>query len=444
MNEKGLRMLNVFQELDQDGSGSVTGGELMEGLLKLKAPSGKLKALIKRKNEADAEAERQRLEAEAKENEINEKVEKTEAAGVSKVLSQLGVFMKEKGLTVTTLCQSIDSEETGEVDAQELVAAVEKMMQPSGASRAALKRSREKQAARLAVAEAKRSKARELMEKMQEMEDSGALKLLTMLENFMRKSCMRIVDIFSKMDSSGDGTVDAEELRKGLKRCGLKLKRKDVVLFVRYVDVDGGGEVGMEELEGAIRELRRFNWEKSTFKDLINSSGAPLHLRCQSILSLWRPSSCENGLYLCKGEDIAKGLMRMRGDGNDDLWGEYEPPKDQPPQGLESTSRVGSRGGSRGGSRPISKQSNRGSRPQSPSDLQFTGSMNLGSSNPAVGSLSQSQSLSTFLPSIPSPNKTPGTGRDGKGDRMRRELKAKAKAKAWKALHIGVPVDFAP
>tara|TARA_B110000971_G_C19767819_1_gene389437 strand:+ start:172 stop:591 length:420 start_codon:yes stop_codon:yes gene_type:complete len=58
MKEKGLRMLNVFQELDKDNSGSVTGAELVSGLLKLKEPSGKLKALIKRKHEGE---EQQRI-----------------------------------------------------------------------------------------------------------------------------------------------------------------------------------------------------------------------------------------------------------------------------------------------------------------------------------------------------------------------------------------------
>ena len=441
MSEKGLKILNVFQELDKDGSGSVTGGELMEGLVKLKAPSGKLKALIKRKNEADAEAESKRIEAEEKDKVLRERLEKAEAAGVSVVLDQLEAFMKEKGLTVTTLCLSIDPDGTGEVDAQELVAAVEKMMQPSGASRAALKRSREKQAARLAIAESKRAKARELRDKMQEMEDSGALKCLTSIDAFMRKSCLRIIDMFKKMDATGDGTVDAEELRKGLKKCGLKLKRKDVVLFVRYVDLDGGGEIGMEELEGAIRELRRFNWEKKAFKDLINTSGAPLHLRCSSMLSLWRPSSCVDGVYLCTGEDVGRGLMRMRGDGNDDLWGSFEPPQDMPSVVPDPRSRMGSRTGSRSGSRPgsrpVSKQSSR-SRPQSPSSLQFTDSLNLAQTNPASQTL---MSTSTLLPSL-SPSKSPA--RDGKGGRMRMEMDAKVKARTWKALHIGVPVDFVP
>mgnify|MGYP003890949943 FL=1 len=60
IKEKGIRILNVFQELDKDNSGSITGEELIFGLEKLKEPSGKLKALIKRKNEAE---EAQRAEA---------------------------------------------------------------------------------------------------------------------------------------------------------------------------------------------------------------------------------------------------------------------------------------------------------------------------------------------------------------------------------------------
>ena len=292
MKEKGLRMLNVFQELDADGSGSVTGDELMRGLLRLKEPSGKLKALIKRKNESDAEAERLKAEKERRDAEIKSEIKRAEDAGVGRVLGHLEMFMKEKGLTVTTLCHSIDPDGTGEVDASELVLAVEKMMRPSGASRAALKRTREREAGRLAVMEAKRSKARELMEKMRDMETSGALRCLTLLESFMRKSCMRIVDLFSKMDSSGDGYVTAEELRSGMKKCGLKMRRKDVVLFVRYIDLDGGGEVGMDELEGAIRELRRYNWEKESYASLVSASGAPLPLRCPTLLHIFRSTDC--------------------------------------------------------------------------------------------------------------------------------------------------------
>ena len=313
--------------------------------------------------------------------------------------------MKAKGLTVTTLCHTIDPEGSGEISSDELVAAVEKMMMPSGASRAALKKAREKEAARLAESEARRARARELQEKMYEMEESGALNCLLSLEHFMRKNCLRISDLFSKMDSSGDGFVSAEELRRGMKNVGLKMKRKDVVLFVRYVDLDGGGEVGKEELENAIRELRRFNWEKDNINKLINSSGAPLPLRCSSLLHIWRPKNAQyeplesivnnnmntvntellaqfgfndsksdisgtqrqqgvaapkspagsraatpaapNIDYMLTGDDVCAGLMRMRGDGDEWLWKSYSVPV--PAHVRASPSRASRGGGSRGG-----------------------------------------------------------------------------------------------
>ena len=132
MKEKGLRMLNIFQEMDEDGSGAVTGDELISGLLKLKEPSGKLKALIKRKNDADEQQAREEAEKEAKEEETRLQLKLAEDAGVFLVLDHLDQFMKAKGLTVTTLCHSIDPDGTGEVDAEELVKAVEKMMQVRG------------------------------------------------------------------------------------------------------------------------------------------------------------------------------------------------------------------------------------------------------------------------------------------------------------------------
>ena len=129
MKEKGLRMLNIFQEMDKDGSGSVTGDELICGLLRLKEPSGKLKALIKRKNDADEQEAREAAEREKEEEENMLRLKEAEDAGVFLVLDHLDQFMKAKGLTVTTLCHTIDPDSTGEVDADELVAAVEKMMQ---------------------------------------------------------------------------------------------------------------------------------------------------------------------------------------------------------------------------------------------------------------------------------------------------------------------------
>ncbi|GMH65710.1 hypothetical protein TrST_g194 [Triparma strigata] len=455
MKEKGLRMLNVFQEMDEDGSGAVTGDELIKGLLRLKEPSGKLKALIKRKNEADAEAAALAIEQAKKDEETRQSLKKMEDAGVSLVLSHLETFMKAKGLTVTTLCHSIDPSGLGSVTSSDLVAAVEKMMQPSGASRAALKRTRERESNRMAIAETKRAKARELMAKMKDMEDSGAIKCLTMIEAFMRKSCMRIVDIFSKMDNSGDGLVSAEELRAGLKKCGLKVKRKDVVLFVRYVDVDGGGEVGMEELEGAIRELRRFNWEKETFKKLIKTSGAPLPLRCPDLTTLFRPGKNVEGEYMISGDDLCSTLMRMRGDGEDWLWEEFTPP---PPQSYEipSESRGGSRSGSRAGSRTGSRGGSRtGSRGGSrPSSRPGRSSPDRSSLPPGLGSLdlpstltqpslTSSTSPQTVLPQI-SLNKwnPPEDYVDGARVKFNKELKSKVKAKAFKALHIGVPVTF--
>ena len=343
--------------------------------------------------------------------------------------------------------------------------------QPSGASRAALKRARERESARLAAAEGKRAKARELMEKMDEMESSGSLKCLQAIDGFMRKACLRIVDLFAKMDSSGDGTVTAEELRNGLKKCGLKMKRKDVVLFVRYVDIDKTGEVGMEELEKAVRELRRFNWEKQTFSKLTSVSGAPLPLRCSDELHLWRPSKNQDGLYLVSGEDLCAGLMRMRGDGDDWLWDKWSPPPLV--KSLEARSRSGSRDGSRqgnnrpgsrssqsrpgsrGGSRPGSPGSPRGFAPNQSSIITEDGGAftdnNARVTSPSNGLASGTMASGTMtLPPLPGAATSGGEGGSGDDEsfkdntrlKLRKELRSKVKARAFKALHIGVPVTF--
>jgi Ca2+-binding EF-hand superfamily protein len=487
MKEKGMRMLNVFQDLDKESTGYVSREDLMAGLLKMKEPNGKIEMLIKRKEAADLEERTAAREKAEKEAEIKEELARAEKAGVSMVLGHLEQFMKEKGLTVTTLCHLIDPDGHGEISSAELCEAVEKIMQPSSASRLALKKAREKEAAMLAKGEASRARARELMDKMDEMEKSGALICLTMLENYMRKNCLRIVDLFSKMDKSGDGGVNAEELRRGMKKCGLKMKRKDIVLFIRYVDTDGGGEISMEELNDAIRELRRFNWEKETFAKLVSQSTAPLPLRCPDSVNLWQPSSMQDGSYMLTPEDIAKGLMRMRGDGDDFLWNKYTPPAN-----TVMARETNSRGGSRGGSRANSRPGTRGSRPNSragnqspssrPQSRGMTGSPmsdlmgnNIGNSssvfseNGLGGLLSPSPGDGLFQQStISSTSMFPpigGTGggagveldmasmssedklrenrriRDNTHRKMRKELVSKVKARAFLQLHIGVPVN---
>ena len=92
---------------------------------------------------------------------------------------------------------------------------------------------------------------------MQHAEACGAIAALARLEGFMRKNCLRVKDMFEKIDRSGDGSLGAAELRKALKKCNLYMTKVDVKGLVRYIDTGNDGTVECDELEVAIKNFRR-------------------------------------------------------------------------------------------------------------------------------------------------------------------------------------------
>lgn len=68
---------------------------------------------------------------------------------------------------------------------------------------------------------------------------------------------MRATDLFKKIDTSGDGSLDAEELRGGLADLGFKASDAEFAVIMARVDKDGGGDVSLKEFDRAIKAAEK-------------------------------------------------------------------------------------------------------------------------------------------------------------------------------------------
>ena len=66
------------------------------------------------------------------------------------------------------------------------------------------------------------------MAKIEESRRCGADKVIMRLERFMRKRQMRLSDLFSTLDATGDGLLGAEELQVALEKEKLFLSDEEV------------------------------------------------------------------------------------------------------------------------------------------------------------------------------------------------------------------------
>ncbi len=85
MNEKHMRVIDLFNVLDEDGSGEITIYELRKGLISLAAPSAEARAAAKRKRLKDAAAQRDATMREQQERELAERMEMAKKTGAIKV-----------------------------------------------------------------------------------------------------------------------------------------------------------------------------------------------------------------------------------------------------------------------------------------------------------------------------------------------------------------------
>jgi hypothetical protein len=99
------------------------------------------------------------------------------------------------------------------------------------------------------------------------------------IRGFLKLNYARVIDLFRRLDTSGDGKVDLEEFRDGLRSLKLNLSDDEFEDLFNQFDGDKSGTLEIEELDSAIRILRRpqlkYSIERtvapdgSTFGDMI-------------------------------------------------------------------------------------------------------------------------------------------------------------------------------
>lgn len=73
---------------------------------------------------------------------------------------------------------------------------------------------------------------------------------------------LRATDLFRKIDTSGDGTIEADELRQGFADLGFMITSEEFAVIMPRFDRDGGGDVSLREFERAIKAAEKLGPRK--------------------------------------------------------------------------------------------------------------------------------------------------------------------------------------
>lgn len=244
-----------------------------------------------------------------------------EKSGAGRILRVITEWTKERGLTNRMLIEALDKNGDGEVSTKEMIDGIKWFMEPSTRIKAAKKKKAMQAAKKVKEDKERMLAADRLQVQMRHAEACGATKALSAIEKMMRKNCMRVVDMYDKIDKDGDGEVDAGELRKALKKCGLYLSKVDVRGLVKFLDTSLDGFVGCDELEAAIKTFRRFSWQKKEIDELLkNVTDINICERCESMEEVFGVPLGEGHFSEVTGSMVVDGLARMRGDKGSRLW----------------------------------------------------------------------------------------------------------------------------
>ena len=310
MKDKGLRLQDLFLMFG-GGDGTITGDELKEGLKRLGEPSAKARSEEKRALKA---ALRKKGEDEQKRAEVlNEihAIEEAERSGAASVLREFEKLMAEKGSKISDVFRTIDKSGDGLISREELKDGLKLLATPCPSAVFAQKKALERELAVHQKEVKKRAELRHFLTRMHEANESGAAQVIERLEIFLRNNQMRVGDLFKSIDKSGDGALDAEELKEALDSVNLKFSEEEIGCLLAYLDSDGGGLLEASELNFAIRQYRRFRWEAQTH-DFSLDHRAPLFEEYQNMEEIFHSSSVFDSRL--SENDVVVGLKRLRGD----------------------------------------------------------------------------------------------------------------------------------
>jgi Ca2+-binding EF-hand superfamily protein len=311
MKDKGMRLFDFFASMDKSGDGSVSTEELIAGLESLSEPSGAVRALIKRRDDALEQQEAERLAREEEQKALNAKINEAKSSGAAGVLIELEMVMKDKGLRLTDLFREIDKDGSGTITAEELRFGMKLMSEPKAEALAPLKKAREKLLKKRKELVEKMMQAQKFADKIAVAENCGAAKVVVKLENFMRKKQLRVKDLFQMIDKSGDGTANAAELHAALQRVRLKMSIEDVTTLIKFMDTSGDMEIDRNELELVIKDFRRFSYEQKN-AHMLTAKKLPLTTMYGGLEQIFVSTDVIGGRF--SPLDLEYGLRRLRGD----------------------------------------------------------------------------------------------------------------------------------
>ena len=97
-------------------------------------------------------------------------------------------------------------------------------------------------------------------------------KAIDKLKQGLRANLMRVIDLFRKWDTDGNGCISEVELRRALAGLCLPIDKAAVRRLIQEVDADGSGEVEFEELNAFLRRDEAGHEDESHVRSL----GAPI------------------------------------------------------------------------------------------------------------------------------------------------------------------------
>jgi len=92
--------------------------------------------------------------------------------------------------------------------------------------------------------------------------EAAADDLLRLLCEKLAEKRMRASDLFRKIDTSGDGSLEASELREGFAEMGFRPSDEEFKLLMPRFDKDGGGDVSLREFDRAIKDAEKLGPRK--------------------------------------------------------------------------------------------------------------------------------------------------------------------------------------